>query len=582
MKELHYQLDLLTAMNEKLSGNERIYRMICGMSSNAFIYYNFAENRIEVLGCLEKFFPFPLHSQMDLENILSSVMDEFIPALRDTLMAERKGVITSIQDCCLQDEKTWLQFEVTVSYDDFKQPIEKIIRIKNITKYRKQNEELQYMAYYDLLTGLYNRNYFVRVLVEWIRRAEAEQADIAVLCIDIDNFKAINDGLGLLVGDELLQSFGFFLKSELKNENTIISHINNDLFYIAIYDPMGSRSVESIYEQLRARLKEPFKLTGNHELEISVCVGVASYPEASKNALELMNCAEIVMFKAKTTGKDSIQYYEIPIITDFKQTIQLENKLKTAIADNQFELYYQPQFDSKTKILRGVEALIRWRDNTGNFISPGVFIPVAEQMGMIVPIGNWVIDEGVRMFAKWKRKYHYPLVLSINISAIQYKRTEFVYNLLNVLKENEVSPHEIELEITESVLIEDFESVLEKLYILKEYGIKISLDDFGTGFSSLSYLKGLPIDTLKIDKSFIDTVITDDSTRVITESIISMVKKLGCETVAEGVETEEQYEYLKNIDCDNIQGFLLGRPMPADKIEVLIAKAAANRDALVV
>lgn len=573
MSELHYELDLLTAMNQKLAGNERMYRMICGMSSSAFIYYNFTENRIEVLGGFKKFFNFQIRSLMDLSHLFAAVMDEFENSLRGVILGEEKGLDNASCECCLQDGKTWMQFEVNITYDENKKPVEKVIRIKDITKLKKQNEELMYLAYYDTLTGLYNRNYFVRVLSEWLRRAEAEQAVVAVMCIDIDDFKKINDGLGMIAGDEIIQSFGLFLKSELKNENTIIAHVNNDLFYIAIYEPVGLRSVDSIYKTIREKLKEPFVLSSTLSLEITVCVGVAEYPEASKNSLELMNCAEIVMFKAKASGKDNIQYFETPILEDFRESVQLENKLKEALNENKFELYYQPQFDSKTKHLRGVEALLRWKDDTGKMISPGVFIPIAEQSGMIVPIGSWVVEEGIRKFSQWKKKYNNDLVISLNISAIQYKRPEFVYNLLNILKKYDVNPCEIELEITESVLIEDFECVLEKLQVLKEYGIKISLDDFGTGFSSLSYLKGLPIDTLKIDKSFIDTVISDDSTRVITESIVSMVKKLGCETVAEGVETEEQYEYLKEIDCDNIQGFLLGRPMPASEIEKIIANS---------
>ena len=208
-------------------------------------------------------------------------------------------------------------------------------------------------------------------------------------------------------------------------------------------------------------------------------------------------------------------------------------------------------------------------------VSPAVFIPIAEKSGSIIPIGSWVIEESLRTYADWNRKYHYPLVMSLNISAIQYRQTDFIDRLLRLLEKYDVPPEEIELEITESILIDDFTEITEKLEVLRDIGIKISLDDFGTGYSSLSYLKGLPIDTLKIDKSFIDTVVTDENTKIITESIIYMVKKLGYETIAEGVETEEQYCFLNEIDCDNIQGYLLGKPMPSDKIENLLAEMTA-------
>lgn len=205
-------------------------------------------------------------------------------------------------------------------------------------------------------------------------------------------------------------------------------------------------------------------------------------------------------------------------------------------------------------------------------ISPAIFIPIAEKNGTIISIGTWVVEESVRIFSDWKKKYNLSLILALNISAIQYKRKDFVDNLLQVLAKYEVEPCEIELEITEGILIDDLEEVSNKLMALKEYGFKISLDDFGTGYSSLSYLKGLPINTLKIDKSFIDTVMSDKNTKIITESIIYMVKRLGYETVAEGVETKEQFEYLKSIDCDNIQGYFMGRPMPAHEVEKLLEK----------
>ena len=390
------------------------------------------------------------------------------------------------------------------------------------------------------------------------------------MCVDIDDFKKVNDGLGLIYGDELVQNFGTCLR-ELENDNTIIARVNSDEYYIALYEPCGSRSVEAVLEVIERRTSLPFRLTNGNEIRISVSIGIAEYPEAGSTSLELLNSSEIVMFRAKAAGKNNVKFFEPPILTDFINSVNMENRLKNAIKNKSFELYFQPQYDSVTQKLRGTEALIRLHDDeTNTLISPGLFIPIAERNGLIVPIGDWVVEEGIRIFSEWKKKYTEPLVLSLNISAIQYKKADFVHNLLKVIGKYKVNPEDIELEITESVLIEDFAEVVEKLHLLKEYGIRISLDDFGTGFSSLSYLKGLPIDTLKIDKSFIDTVTNDDGTRIITESIVTMVKRLGYETVAEGVETREQYEYLKDISCDNIQGFLLGRPMPANDFENLL------------
>lgn len=569
MDKLRYQVDLLTALNQKLSSNIRMYQTICDTSRNAFLYYAFEEDKIETLGNWSYFFDVEIHDIKDISKLYDRVQEAFIFLLRDTMFLEKTGECSASMECCNAQGKIWMEVEVTVNYDGDGLPIDKVIRFRDITKYKRQNDELVYMAYYDELTGLYNRNYFIRLLSDWVRKAEQEYTIISVMFIDIDNFRKINDGLGMITGDEVVQLVGQFL-SELKQENVIVSHFNSDLYCIAIYNPVGARSVEHIYRHIKERMKQPFILTDGQELNITVSVGIAEYPEAAGSALELINNAEIVMFKAKHTGKATIQYFNAPILTEFRTNVEIENKLKAALKNKRFMMYYQPQFDTRTNRLRGVEALIRWKDEDGRMISPSQFIPVAEKSGFIVQIGIWVLEESISTFARWRRDYAYPMILSINISAIQYKKQKFVETLIHILEEYGVDPKEVELEITESVLIDDFEEVTEKLHKLREYGIRISLDDFGTGFSSLSYLKGLPIDTLKIDKSFVDTLETDAATKVITESIISMVKQLGYETVAEGVETAEQMTCLLDMDCDNIQGYLLGRPMPASEIEKLL------------
>jgi len=570
MGELQYQIDLLNAMNQKLTDNLEMYRKIYEMSENIYVYIDFEHHKIEKLGQFEQYFPFPLTSISDLEHMLEYVKEEDMGSVRDAIYLEQTKSEHKTAECCLIKGGIWLRFETLATYDQSGQPKTKIIRVNNISKEKRQNEELEYLAYYDIMTGMYNRNYFVSILSRWIEKARLEKENIALICIDIDDFKKINDGMGMVVGDELIQVFGQFLK-EFMDENIIAAHANNDVYFMAIYAPIGARSTESICEKINMRLEEPFRLTQGREIRFTVSMGIALYPESSQNAMELMNGAELIMLQAKMSGKNMILYFETPVLQEFKEMIEIENQLKKAIRENKFELYFQPQYESETRKLRGAEALIRWWDDTGHMVSPAVFIPIAEESGMIVSIGDWVIEEAIRIYSAWQKKYACSFILSINISAIQYRKPDFVPNLVRVLKKYDVDAKYIELEITETVLIKDFVDVVRQLRVLKEYGIKISLDDFGTGFSSLSYLKGLPIDTLKIDKSFVDTVLEDHSTKVITEAIVSMVKKLGYETVAEGVETQEQYEYLKDIACDNIQGYLLGKPMPAKDMEEVIA-----------
>lgn len=574
MEELKYQVDLLNAMNQKLSRDEKMLRLICETSNSAFLYYNFAEDRFQTVANWDHFFGFTVMNAHDLTRLYDCVEEQYVISLREVLFIENQKLSTQSIEVKLKDKKICVEVEVNVIYGADGIPTDKIVRFKDVTKLSSQNDELTYLAYYDVLTGLYNRNYFVRLVGEFIRKAEEENTTVAVMFLDFDDFRRINDGMGLIAGDELVQVFGHFL-SDFICDNVVVSHFNSDIYCIGIYDPCGARSVDTIYKTIKERLKAPFTLSGGQEIHITVSVGVAEYPEAASGTLDLINCAEIVMFKAKKMGKDNVLYYDSTILDEFIRKVTIENKLKNAVFQQNFTMHYQPQFRTADKRLRGVEALIRWRDENGKMVSPAVFIPIAEKNGTIVPIGTWVIEESLKAFAEWKRKYHYPMVLSLNISAIQYKQPDFTDRVLHLMEKYDVSPDEIELEITESVLIDDFAEITRKLAILRDIGIKISLDDFGTGYSSLSYLKGLPIDTLKIDKSFIDTVITDENTRIITESIIYMVKKLGYETIAEGVETEEQFRYLNEIDCDNIQGYLLGKPMPSDKIDSLLADMTA-------
>ena len=572
MEELRYQVDLLSALNQKLTSEEKMLRLICETSSSAFLYVNFEENIVKTLANWDYFFPgVEIKDTKDIAKLYAEVEDKYVLPLRELLFLEKTELQSDSGIIKLKDGKTWVECEVSIIYNEGNFPTDKIVRFKNVSKFQNQNDELTYMAYYDVLTGLYNRNYFVRLLADFVRKAEEKNTIVSVMFVDIDDFRKINDGLGIIVGDEVVQQFGQFL-SEFKSDYVVVSHFNADIYCIAIYDPCGNRSVEYIYESIQERISSPFLLSTGQEIGISVSVGVAEYPEAAKSTLELINCAEIVMFRAKGLGKNAIQYFNAPILNDFLQNVSIENKLKEAVFCQNFTLNFQPQYHIEGKKLRGVEALIRWKDSDGKMISPAVFIPIAEKNGTIVPIGCWVIEESIKNYAAWKKKYSVDMILSLNISAIQYKRHEFIDNLMSIIRKYDVNPNDIELEITESVLIDNFIEMTEKLHVLREYGLRISLDDFGTGYSSLSYLKGLPIDTLKIDKSFVDTMLTDKNARIIMDSIVYMVKKLGFETIAEGVEKQEQFDYLKSIECDCIQGYLLGKPLPGDELEKLLMK----------
>lgn len=573
MDEMRYQLDLLTAINQRLGGQEKMYRLVCESSVSAFLYFSFENNKVQCLGNWDKYFDFEITQLKDIEKLYDIIDEQDIDKFRNNLFLEKREIVQETIECRLKNKNTWYQFDSKVIYDDNGKPTDKIVAVSDISTFKSQTEELVHMAYYDMMTGLFNRNYFVMKLGGFVRKAEEEEnTTVSVMFIDIDDFKKINDGMGMVIGESLLQTLGLILK-EFEEENVIVSHFTSDMFCIAIYDPCGARSVEQICKALKEKIRPGIILTDGQKILITVSIGVAEYPEATTNALELINCAEIVMFKAKASGKNAVKYFDTPIVNEFLQNVEIENKLKTAVFDKEFEMFFQPQFFAENKKLRGVEALLRWFGDDGKTaVSPSIFVPIAERNGMITTLGKWVIEESMKNFAEWKMQYDYPMIVSINISAIQYKQSDFVNHLVRVMEQYDIAAEEVELEITETVLIEDFEEVIRKLHMLRDYGIKISLDDFGTGFSSLSYLKGMPIDTLKIDKTFVDTILTDGSTQIITESIIHMVKQLGYETIAEGVEEKEQYEYLKGIGCDIIQGYYLGKPMSSGGIKELLSE----------
>lgn len=568
---MSYQMDLLEAMKNRLINDEGMYKMICNTSSNAFLYHHFADNRTVHLGNWSHFFDSDSEGYESLEEILEYAEEEYRVRLGEHMTLEKTKKERDTYEFKIKDRNMWVELEVNVTYDEDNNPIEKVLRFKDTTKFKRQNDELTYLAYYDGYTGLYNRNYFIIRLRDLLQKAKEEECVVSVLFVDIDDFRKINDGMGMLMGDELLVNIGQSFR-ELASDQILVSHFNSDIFCIAIYNPVGKRKVENVINCLKAKIAEPIKLSNGRELDVSVSIGVAEYPECATEVLDLINCAEIVMFKAKHTQKNGVQYYDSPIIKEYIDRINIEQKLEKALKEQGFFMCYQPQYSTVDKKLRGLEALVRWKDEDGKIISPATFIPVAEKNGSILQLGDWILEKSVCDFTRWLNRYHFEdITLSINVSALQFKNKDFIDTLIGVLDRYDMPYSLVELEITESVFIDDMNDVIEKMNVLRGMGIQFSMDDFGTGYSSLSYLRRLPIDTLKIDKSFIDSLVTDAPTRTILETIIEMGKKLGFHTIAEGVEDEVQFDLLRSIGCENIQGFYMGRPMVGEDIEKLLA-----------
>ena len=549
---------------------EELYEYISSASNDGFQYINF-QNGYSIISPKWK----QLFEINDGENQYEKIVAEKICNEDRQKFLDKMQTIESHQETSyeieyrIHDGRTWISHTGTNRYDENGEIIEKFSFFRDISELKEKQLELEYMAYFDSETGVYNRNYFVKRLERAVGKIPNSYNKVQVLYLDIDNYNIINDSVGFILGDELIIKFAKML-NEYVTHTLKVGRFNNDEFAIAFYDAEDDESALNLYKDIIKKLEKPIELSDGSKVYVSVSAGIASYPSGGKTAVDLIRCADIAMYNVKQHGKNGMFVFEENMLKKFMKNVKLEQKLKTTVDTLGFMLYYQPQYYSEKKELRGVEALIRWQLANGEYVSPGEFIPMAEKNGCIVNIGTWVIKHALADYTVWKNEYGYDGIISINISAIQLREKNFKDTLLHYVEINNLTPEHIEIEITESVLIEDFESTISILEELRNRGFKVSLDDFGTGYSSLSYLRYIPIDTLKIDKSFVDTILLDDSTSIITDAVITMVKKLGLETIAEGVETEEQFEYLKNMHCDNIQGFLLGKPMPSEKLIELI------------
>ena len=427
-----------------------------------------------------------------------------------------------------------------------------VVNIENITKEREHSKKLLDTAYIDILTGLYNRNKFLDDIADLTAQAQFNGTKLGLLLIDIDNMKIINDYNGHTAGDEVLKKSAEILKRFSKN---IIKayRFGGDEFLLAIKNCSSMDSITNVCDTV-------FESFNSEQIKFSG--GIAVYPDDSEEPEDLLRFTDIAMRRAKKEGKNRITNFKPEMQRVFIQKLNMQAKMSAALLNSDFYLVYQPQFDIKTGDLRGFEALMRWHDKELGDIGPAIFIPLAEETGMILEIGDWVLNTAFCTLKNWQQKYSFKGIMSINISPMQLKQPNFIENIRNLLIKYNLNPDTVEIEITEGIMIENMNEAIEELNSLKNIGLRISLDDFGTGYSSLSYLQVLPLNTLKIDKSFITGITEKNGIQAnITNSIITMVTKMGLQTIAEGVEKNEQLQILKEFNCHIVQGFLRGKPM---------------------
>lgn len=439
------------------------------------------------------------------------------------------------------------------------------IIVKDITEENLVKERIKYLAYHDELTDLPNRRRFNQVLNESIEKSAQDSSSFAVMVIDIDRFKMINDSLGHTYGDLFLQGVGNRIVKSATGYNATIARMGGDEFTILCETGTDGREAASLADKIIEALKQPFSLKDS-EFYISASIGTALYPDHGTDAVELLKKADTAMYEVKKQGKNGHLFYTPDFDVQLLENIELESDLRKAIERNELVVYYQPQFHAQSNRMIGVEALVRWNHPTKGMLSPGVFIPIAEETGMIYEIGTWVLREACRQMKQWHEAGGPLIPVSVNLSSHQFHQRNLVDYIKNILKETELAPHYLELEITESMMMDPAVSI-SILHELNKIGTRISLDDFGTGYSSLSYLKKFPIHKLKIDRSFITDLSRNDNDKAIVATIISMAQHLKLDVIAEGIETKDQLDILTENHCHEIQGYYYSRPLSADEVE---------------
>jgi diguanylate cyclase (GGDEF)-like protein/PAS domain S-box-containing protein len=443
----------------------------------------------------------------------------------------------------------------------------------DITERKRSEERIRFLALHDVLTELPNRSLCVERLGTALQQARHNGGRVGVLFVDLDRFKNINDSLGHHVGDALLRSVARRMGAAVRPGDTV-SRLGGDEFVIVLADVVDRETVFDIVTQrLVPAIGQPHAI-GGAELHVSCSVGIAMFPDDAQDIDSLMRLADVAMYQSKASGRDSVHFFTPEMNERAQKRLQLESQLRHAIERDELSLAFQPRVHARTGALIGVEALLRWRNGELGQVSPAEFIPIAEESGQIVGIGGWVIDRACAQHAAWRDQGLGTVPVSINMSTLQLRDGELIGVLCAAMTTHGVAPSSIEIEITESTLMDAAEQSLAQLHALKALGVELSIDDFGTGYSSLSYLNRFPIDKLKIDQSFVHDMLDDPTDLAIVRAIVGLGHTLGLRVVAEGVETVEEAALLQAAHCDELQGYLFGRPMPAEEIPEWIRQCA--------
>jgi diguanylate cyclase (GGDEF)-like protein len=460
-----------------------------------------------------------------------------------------------------------------------------LIVTRNTTERRRARARIEYLAYYDILTGLPNRQLFIRQVGRAIQDSKQTDKLVALLYLDLDRFKRINDNLGHSVGDALLQNVARKLEQSVRPPQTSdspalgrthdrarVARLGGDEFVIMLTGVSSEEQVVAVAEQIKLAMAEPLDC-GGHRLVVTPSIGIALYPRDGTDIEDLLVKADMAMYQAKDLGRNSYSFFGHSMAVRSLGRLELENDLRAAFEKNEFEVFYQPKVELATGTIVGVEALMRWHHAKRGWIAPDIFIPVAEESGLIVPIGDWVIRQACKQLRAWAAEGLGALTVAVNVSVQQLASVDFVESVFRALGEYGISPNLLELEITESLLMRNVQDTSLCLKRFRAAGISLSIDDFGTGYSSLGYLRQFPVDALKIDRSFVKDLHTSSDDAAICAAIIAMARELKLKVIAEGVQNTEQLDFLRQHQCDQAQGYLISRAIAPSDLQALLQAA---------
>ncbi|ERS91791.1 sensor domain-containing phosphodiesterase [Halomonas sp. PBN3] len=475
-------------------------------------------------------------------------------------IAEQRDVEVTLRNYRRDGTPFWNHLIVSPVFDEEDRCTHFIGIQQDITRQKEQDAQIAYQATHDLLTGLPNRTSFTNRLEASFHQCQQQQAVMAVMYLDLDGFKPINEGLGHHVGNQVLVAVAQRLKA-LLGDNDSLSRLVGDEFGILLLDYDNSAVVKALAKRMLDALAQPFEVDGQL-VQLSVSIGIACNCLSPEQPHELMQHADLALQQAKRQGRNTWQWYRGRRVESTRHSVLMRHDLHAALKEDQFELHYQPLVDAASGRIRSVEALVRWHHPRRGMVSPGEFIPLAEHTGQIIPLGRWVLRQACQEMAELQARDGRALPVAVNISSLQFHRDGFLDEVRHILATTGLSPELLELEVTESVLLDGAEPVIELMETLKTMGVRVALDDFGTGFSSLSYLRDLPTHKVKLDRSFVQKTLTDRRTAAIVQGVITMAHHMDMVVVAEGIETPEEQEDMVRRECDLLLGFLFARPLP--------------------